>query len=61
MTTYTGKCHCGQTEWTTKLDGEAHILWYVRKQSTLPPLRRVLQLLLIEHSPQAQVIAQKIS
>ena len=29
MTTYNGKCHCGQTEWTTKLDGEAHILWYV--------------------------------
>ncbi|KAL9631721.1 MAG: hypothetical protein Q9164_005734 [Protoblastenia rupestris] len=26
MTTYTGRCHCGQTEWTTKLDGPAHIL-----------------------------------
>ena len=28
MTTYQGRCHCGQTEWTTKLDGGAHILWY---------------------------------
>ena len=27
MTTYHGKCHCGQTEWTTKIDGDAHILW----------------------------------
>lgn len=26
MTTYQGKCHCGQTEWTTKIDGDAHIL-----------------------------------
>ncbi|CAF9920546.1 hypothetical protein IMSHALPRED_004958 [Imshaugia aleurites] len=26
MTTYHGKCHCGQTEWTTKLDADAHIL-----------------------------------
>lgn len=31
MTTYHGRCHCGQTEWTTKIDGDAHILWYVWK------------------------------
>ena len=28
MTTYQGRCHCGQTEWETKIDGDAHILWY---------------------------------
>ena len=33
-TSYNGRCHCGQTEWTTKLDGEAHILWYL----LFPPL-----------------------
>jgi len=28
MTTYNGKCHCGQTEWTAKLDPEqqGHVL-----------------------------------
>ncbi|KAK3170145.1 hypothetical protein OEA41_009531 [Lepraria neglecta] len=26
MTTYHGRCHCGQTEWETKIDGDAHIL-----------------------------------
>jgi hypothetical protein len=31
MTTYNGRCHCGQTNWTVKLDKEqeGHILWYV--------------------------------
>ena len=28
MTTYNGACHCGQTEWTVKLDEVNHILWY---------------------------------
>lgn len=29
MTTYNGKCHCGQTEWTVKMDDSSanHILW----------------------------------
>ncbi|MCJ1272850.1 hypothetical protein MMC21_000639 [Puttea exsequens] len=26
MTTHHGHCHCGQTEWDVKLDGDAHIL-----------------------------------
>ncbi|KAL6713919.1 hypothetical protein ACLMJK_008413 [Lecanora helva] len=26
MTTYNGRCHCGQVEWTTKIDGDAHVL-----------------------------------
>ncbi|KAL8673788.1 MAG: hypothetical protein Q9168_001800 [Polycauliona sp. 1 TL-2023] len=26
MTTYNGHCHCGQTEWTVKLDSPGHIL-----------------------------------
>jgi hypothetical protein len=31
MSSYHGKCHCGNTEWTAKLDSEqqGHILWYV--------------------------------
>ncbi|KAL8736350.1 MAG: hypothetical protein Q9181_002478 [Wetmoreana brouardii] len=26
MSTYKGRCHCGQTEWTVKLDDPSHIL-----------------------------------
>ncbi|KAI4131677.1 MAG: hypothetical protein LQ347_002869 [Umbilicaria vellea] len=26
MTEFTGRCHCGQTEWTAKLQDTAHIL-----------------------------------
>jgi predicted SprT family Zn-dependent metalloprotease len=31
MTSFDGKCHCGQTEWTAKLEKEqqGHILWCV--------------------------------
>jgi hypothetical protein len=31
MSSYNGKCHCGQTEWTAELTGDqqGHILWYV--------------------------------
>ena len=28
MTTYNGKCHCGQTEWTAKVE-DHHIIWLV--------------------------------
>lgn len=29
MSTYHGKCHCGQTEWEVKLEDDQakHILW----------------------------------
>lgn len=27
MTSYNGRCHCGQTEWTAKLADAGHILW----------------------------------
>ncbi|KAI9791284.1 MAG: hypothetical protein M1816_004065 [Peltula sp. TS41687] len=26
MTSYTGRCHCGQVEWTVKLDDTIHVL-----------------------------------
>lgn len=29
MTTYNGRCHCGEVEWTVKLEQSAHVLWYV--------------------------------
>lgn len=31
MTDFQGKCHCGNTKWTAKLeqDQQSHILWYV--------------------------------
>ena len=38
MTTYNGKCHCGETEWTVKLDEPGHVLWFclVLSDSPLP-------------------------
>ena len=27
MSEIKGKCHCGQTEWTVKLEDKAHVLW----------------------------------
>lgn len=38
MTTYKGHCHCGQVEWTVKLDDASHILWSVPfcPRSSLP-------------------------
>jgi hypothetical protein len=32
MSDFKGHCHCGNTEWTAKLeqDQQSHILWYVR-------------------------------
>lgn len=29
MTEYDGKCHCGETTWTVKLDEGSHVLWWV--------------------------------
>ncbi|KAI4216519.1 MAG: hypothetical protein LQ351_001008 [Letrouitia transgressa] len=38
MTTYKGHCHCGQVEWTVKLEDASHILWFVPfcPRSSLP-------------------------
>ena len=38
MTTYNGRCHCGQTQWTTKLDGDASILWSGNKTALKPKI-----------------------
>ena len=37
MTTFNGKCHCGQTEWTVTLpqDSQAHILWQIPVRASL--------------------------
>ena len=44
MTTFNGKCHCGQTEWTVELpkDSQAHILWYVLRSPTIHNLWMII-------------------